>query len=359
MTYYISDKDPFDDPYFRFLSQLLERSSPELLGHFQIKIVTTSRKINDLEKKLDDLGEKRIDLIEKIYSNDKALDNYLKQLPQKPGTSKIQIIPELILTIGLSVLLFLGIIQVLGLEVEDISDIQELPKTIIAFAGAICINIAEKISIERHAEHNAEISNRNQLSDEEEENDLNQKKAFWKSMAEGEAPLWLAMIIVISETAFASSGLLSIIPRGEKNMMVVSFLGAGLAAIVNVALAWGIALRKSDWNRDYLDKYQKITEEHVETKQIAVASKAKIKAIDHKINELRKELKKRDKELRKEYRKWENLIKKRIQIKDIDTTEYYKYYDQIKLRYNNRFNVEEDKTEGESILTDNNKNGIL
>ncbi len=90
------------------------------------------------------------------------------------------------------------------------------------------------------------------------------KIPFWQLMKEGHPPFYLALVIVILEIAFATPGLLNLLPPSLSKQLLwqlVAMLGVGLAALVNVTLAWGKTLPKLENKEEKLkimDKIEKI-----------------------------------------------------------------------------------------------------
>ncbi|AFZ18380.1 hypothetical protein [Allocoleopsis franciscana] len=64
------------------------------------------------------------------------------------------------------------------------------------------------------------------------------------------------------ETCFVTPGLLSLFnPRvaSQWQAQILIITGAGLADLVNVELAWSIALVQLDWKRDFLQPKQQVS----------------------------------------------------------------------------------------------------
>lgn len=323
----IKDEELFNEPHSRYLATLLEPHAPELLHRWFWVVLPAAQKVYEEKENLEDLFIKREETSVEYASKQKLADSNLKRLPKEPQESWT----EVCLTIGLSIMLFLGLLEFLGGNIDTLAEGELEPKAVIALAGAICINIAEKSSIIRHAEHANEVKN---LQGEKEKL-LHEKKAFWQRFQEGESPLWLATTIVVFETAFASPGLITLLPPNIDGIFKFCvFLAAGLAALINVTLAWGLALKRSDWKQQFLAKKQQIDLENLELLKEAEGAKVRLKNIDEQISYRKNQYLQAWRNATKEHQRWERDVKQWIENTTFNSRENYPYYNHRKIEYN-------------------------
>ncbi|PSR18346.1 hypothetical protein C8255_07875 [filamentous cyanobacterium CCP3] len=320
IPYLGTDSEPFEDPYTRFLAELLEAHAPELLSRFRRVVVESARQLKHKEEYLQSLEEKKIQLVGELEAKSKALDHSLSQLPKEPSSTWV----EFGLTVGLSVLLFIGVLTLFEVQIRSAFDSRNYIKTIIALSAAICINLAERKTVEHHAQHNAEVKNErlSQMLDKADNSILSlsdDRRAFWSRIAEGESPIWLAGTIVVSETAFVSAGLLDLLVTAPWTLQAAAIIGASLAALINVALAWGMALEKASWKRDFLKKKQQIIVEQFENMQAAASADARLKEINENIEDLKRKIKNDRQDAAREYRRWERDLKGYLQVNSFNS----------------------------------------
>lgn len=76
---------------------------------------------------------------------------------------------------------------------------------------------------------------------------------FWQRIKSGDAAIWLSFAIVLMETAFAAPGLIGLLPPKlsvEPLFQLTVFAASGLAATINIMIAWGNSLLEIQWQQD-------------------------------------------------------------------------------------------------------------
>ena len=307
---YLGDiNSDFNDTHSNKLTTLLEKYAPELLSRLYGVVLMSALEVKEKEEELETLREQKIALEEDVARKDELYKQTLDKIPEKPGSRFFM--GELLLTFGLSILLFIGIYNIFGLVPQQASKLKNLPQTILALAGAICINLAEKNSIERHVEYHNEVKDEIQKNEEK-------KRPYWERMLAGEQPIFLAVFIVIAEMGFTASGLFTLIDD-DFFTRFTAVLGTSLAAVINVAQAWGLAIKKAKWKKDNLNKLDQINEEKIKIKSEAEADRAKLKGTERQIKNLETKIRILQKKATIEYIRWEKDLKRFMKVKPFDS----------------------------------------
>lgn len=261
------DKDALlDDPHTAPLAKLLEIGSPELYQRWFRQVLPAAYIVKQLEEDIkasqpeierlaEEVGALEEEVANQPHINPNPEDDFPRQAkPEKPKAEPW----EMALTVGLSLMLFLGIAAVLGIEVQGVT-IDQIPMLLFAIAGAVCINLAEFQGLYRFvfAYYRFE-PRRSNRDDERHANHL----PFWYHIRSGNPAVWISFTIVLLETLFAFLGLISQLPprlQASFGFQLTAFAAAALAATVNLVIAWGNALGMVQWvqaveeqDRDYL-----------------------------------------------------------------------------------------------------------
>ncbi|MEM9926698.1 MAG: hypothetical protein AAF915_23605 [Cyanobacteria bacterium P01_D01_bin.50] len=297
-------KSDFDETHSKKLANLLEKYAPELLSRMYGVVLAAAKQLKEEQEKLEKLKEKKIQLEENVARNEELYRQEVETIDKKPGSQFF--ILEIFLTFGLSILLFIGIYNVFGLVPQQASKLKNLPQTILSLAGAICINLAEKNSIERHVEYYNEVKN-------EIEKNGNYKRHYVSRFIAGEEPIWLATFIVLAEVAFVTTGLFTLVDDDFFTRLAAVF-GASLAAIINVSQSWGLAIKKSKWKRDCLGKLHEKYDKKSKIKSDAAADRAKLKETKRQIKNAEMEIKIYQKRAIIEYKRWEKDLKRFMKV---------------------------------------------
>lgn len=309
-----------------YFASLLKSHAPHYLHRWNWIVMPAFYHAEEGRKKLIELKNEKDDLLGKVSRNEALADANSEKIPTEPKG----VWYEEFLTIGLSLMLFLGLAQFFELEVSQIDSISDINVGhIMTSSGAVCINLGEKLSITRQARFQAEQRlSILELIDkvEEVEGTIKELNAFWRRLRRGDPSFWLAWIIVMFETAFATPGLLSVLPPTVSNSPYAFFVfvAAGLAALVNVTLSWGLALEQVIWEKRYLAIKQDIDRENIEFKAESEYAKARLKELSEEIKQAREEYQELKRSAEEVYDKWEQGIQGFIDIESMQPTEFFK-----------------------------------
>ena len=137
-----------------------------------------------------------------------------------------------VLSIGLSFMQFIAISsEILGVDLQNIEGNQCFLLLLSALA-AISLTFGAKEAISRWVKARGM---------------LNERVPVFLTLLKGDGLAWCCLVLVIGEACFAAPGLLSLLsPRlaSQTTFQVSAFCTAGLAAFVNVALAYSVALEE-------------------------------------------------------------------------------------------------------------------
>lgn len=252
------------------LAKILEYYKPELFQRWYWVVLAAAHKAKNAQQDLSTLEKEQEELSSKVSFMEAALD--IELLPQpKPEPWQI------LLTIGLSIMLFLGIAEFFGLEVQSITNDQFM-QFLLVLSGAVCMNLGEYIGILRIVKAVRRYDPKRSFSDD---NRHANSIPFWQRVKSGDAAIWLSFAIVLMETAFAAPGLIGLLPPKlsvEPLFQLTVFAAAGLAATINIMIAWGNALLEIQWEKNV----EEIRQRH---RQAFVSSESDSNLIDEVIIE--------------------------------------------------------------------------
>ncbi|MBD1892956.1 hypothetical protein [Coleofasciculus sp. FACHB-SPT9] len=246
----------FADSHTHPLAKLLEYSQQELFQRLYWVVLAATHRVRREEEELAKLRIEQENLAEKVGELEEAIatipevdsdsesDLIAIELPPKP------VPPEWHewLTVGLSLMLFLGITEFLGLDIQSLT-YEQTPLLILGLAGAICINLGEYNGLFGMVIGVRRSDPPRSFQDDQK---LANTIPFWVRIRTGDAATWISIAIVLLETFFAAPGLISLLPpKAAANPVwqMTVFAAAGLAALVNVVMAWGDALKEIHWEQ--------------------------------------------------------------------------------------------------------------
>jgi hypothetical protein len=148
----------------------------------------------------------------------------VKKLASESGAARF-------LPAGLAVMLIIGISEIFGIDLSSIEPGQYF-LLLLAVASGVALTFAGKRVVYLWVKSRGEAI-------------LGQNRPIWENIKRGDALAITSALIVLGEAAFATPGLLSLLPPSLSSNLLyqgVIFLTAGLAAFVNISLAWGVAL---------------------------------------------------------------------------------------------------------------------
>lgn len=139
------------------------------------------------------------------------------------------------LTTGLSFMLFVGISELLGIHFDDLKAEQTFI-IIISLIAAICLTLGVKLAIIPQAKAFLNYRPKGTLK--------LANNSLWEKIQNGELAIFFSFSTWIGETSLATPGLVRLLPHQLQSDLIFQgsmFAAAGFAALVNVAMAWGIA----------------------------------------------------------------------------------------------------------------------
>ena len=242
----------FQDEHTQALANYLQNEAPYLLQQWFWVVRALAIRAKQEREYLNELKLKQRSLEDMISKEatyaDPTFVGFFKRLrimptgknPQGKIQGKIQGKNRLMmaLSIGLSFQQFIAISQLLGVQLENIQ-LQDLTLLLLAGAAAISLTLAAKEGIIRWVRATRRA---------EPERIYPNGVPFWKRLQAGDTLCWCTILIVMGEAAFASPGFLALLPprlAAEVSYQVLAFLFSGLAAYINVFLAWGIGLEEN------------------------------------------------------------------------------------------------------------------
>jgi flagellar motility protein MotE (MotC chaperone) len=333
-----------EDLHLEPLNAILKQFCPDLYQQLRWVVLESARQAKREEPKLDELETQRENLTTEAAACEAAMDKVVEspspdftveEEPTEPWFTPI-------LTIGLSIMLFLGLCEYLGVKIYDLDWDQTIP-LLEALFGAVCINLGEKLAIETFVEsHRRYEPQRNHSDDEEMKNLI----PFWSRYASGDSAIWAATFIVVCEVGFATPGLISLLPPSASSsivMQLIALSAAGLAAVVNVFMAWGNAQAKINWRREKLTiqaaeqqwieaererlaQSEPISDEQREFRVRAAAAKSRLKVVEQRILAQQERLSDAKERARLEYERWEYAVKRWLSENEAKVERYRNSY---------------------------------
>lgn len=241
----------FRDEHTQALANYLQDEEPYLLQQWYWVVRALAVRARQEQAYLNELKLKRRSLEDLVYNQETYAEqpfvSFFKRLRIIPrgknpqGKSRLMIA----LSIGLSFQQFIAISELLGVQLENVQ-LKDLTLLLLAGAAAISLTFAAKEGIIRWVRATRQAEPLRIYPD---------IVPFWRRLQAGDALGWCTVLIVLGETAFASPGFLALLPprlAAEFSYQVVAFLFSGLAAYLNVFLAWGIGLEENAHQRGEL-----------------------------------------------------------------------------------------------------------
>ena len=234
----------FQDEHTQALATYLQNEAPYLLQQWfwvvralAVRAKQEPEYLNELKLKqrsLEEMSSKEATYADQTFA---GLFKRLRIMPtgkNPQGKNRLM----MALSIGLSFQQFIAISQLLGLQLENIQ-LQDLILLLLAAAAALSLTLAAKEGIIRWVRATRRA---------EPERIYPNGVPFWKRLQAGDTLCWCTILIVVGEAAFASPGFLALLPprlAAEFSYQILAFLFSGLAAYINVFLAWGIGLEEN------------------------------------------------------------------------------------------------------------------
>jgi hypothetical protein len=234
----ITKPTPFDSFCSRPLAALLWYGEPELLNRWYHVVLCAAYKYRAEEQEYQRLLNQQEETEAELGSLKGSLETALGEESASANSTNNY---QLALSLGLAFMLFLGISEYMGIEIQSITPDKYLLVGL-ALAAAVSLTLKAKTELVKFVK--ATRSNEPKRSFHDDERHKN-TVPFWERISTGDAAVWLSIAIVVFEMFFAAPGLLSLLPpklQTQPLFMLSAFVAAGLAALVNVISAWGTAL---------------------------------------------------------------------------------------------------------------------
>jgi hypothetical protein len=317
----------FRDEHTQALANYLQDEAPYLLQQWFWVVRTLATRARQERECLNELKLKQRSLEEVIYREDTDINQpfvsfglinisiFFKRLRMMPkGKGKHRLMTAL--SMGLSFQQFIAISELLGVQLGNVQ-LKDLILLLLSGAAAISLTFAAKEGIIRWVRATRRA---------EPEQTYPHIVPFWKRLQAGDTLCWCTILVVIGETAFASPGFLALLPprlAAELSYQVVAFLFTGLAAYINVFLAWGIGLEE---NADQRSGLPPVDAEYFEgSKQPSKPTRTTFKPSNikrlnglytHDIKEQKKVVRQAERLAGHAYQKWSREVKRLIKSKE-------------------------------------------
>jgi hypothetical protein len=224
--------------------EALSRYNPPLLEQFQFVVEPSAQQALMQRQRLEEMQAEYQPQITAYAAEKAGLENVLTTFElapqsQAPRALRRQKVAEdkrleLLINGGLSLMLGLGISHYLGIEVTKLHGTQYL-LLLLAFMAAIGITVGSKRAIVYWVVR---------MRSDEQAMSFPHQVAFWERLQAGDIVCYMSILIPMGETVFAGPGLLELLsPELAENLLTCmsTYMVAGLVAMLNVFLAWGIA----------------------------------------------------------------------------------------------------------------------
>jgi hypothetical protein len=247
----------FNDPNISPLIQVLREHNPGLLfGLTQIN--NSIARMSEIERSINETNRQYQEQMGLSAETQGALVNFpghrikepeviIRKPPTKPNHNQ----SELLLCVGLSFMLTLGICQFMGLEIPYIS-LQEFPLFVLSIITGISINLAEYLAIFRSS-----VSRRKLIKPED---------GFMVFLNDPFVLIYLLTIFL--EISIAVPGLVDLLPphlSSRLDFQITVYAAAGLAAFVNIYLAYSNSqaeiryqIELAEYEQDYIQELKEL-----------------------------------------------------------------------------------------------------
>jgi hypothetical protein len=295
---YCEGESLFEDRHTRPLGLFLQIFEPQLLMQWFASVAPASAEARKAAIALDDLRERKSELGVKLAD---LQAQYVDKSSSKDDSW------EWLLTVGLSLMLFFGIAQILHIDNVANLNPKKLPLFSLALIGAICLTAGAKLMVIYWVKATRSYEpTRTFLDDERHANIV----AWWWRVFYGDSAVWLSIAVVVLEIAFAGTGLVRLLPRHLRQQLLIevsAFIGAGIAALINVGLAWGKALEEIRLHKEYLTARSQ--EQELARRQAEVL-KVTLKEVTREVEKQERFVKHLRELAQHEHERWESAVKR-------------------------------------------------
>lgn len=324
---------PFDSTCSQRLAMLLQRYKPELLSRWRHVVLPASDKSKREEQEYQRLFNQKEEIEAELGSQKGSFESSLGEdsVINQNQTNNYQ----LGLSLGLSFMLFLGISEYVGVEIQSITP-DKIHLALLSLAAAVCITLAQKIGIIKFVKATRSYEPKRSFHDDERHKNT---IPFWQRIRQGDAAVWFSIAVVVFEMFFAAPGLISLLrPKQQAQFLfqLSVFVATGLAALVNVILAWGTALDEIRLAQEraerLIDPRQlEINERNRERRQSAEEAEAHLRVINERIKEQKLKVSNAEERSRLENQRWEFSVRKWERANPEKVEKFYEQYRQWQL----------------------------
>ena len=237
-----------DDPHTQEIASLLKEKYPHKFYELYHGDLNSTFEAKRAREKLYDIDVAKIASYEHLVrarANLQAIKAERGSVTRNPMDAIFLCIsgwrsPQNLSFIGLALLVFLSLLELIQIEILDIQG-DEVLLVSLALIASLCLTFAEQKGIELFVT----IFRREEMKRLKQ--DDYQPISLWRRLGYGDAPIFLTLLLVMGEVAFASGGLIHRLPMSLQTSMLwqgIVVAGCGLFAVANLILAWGEAYRK-------------------------------------------------------------------------------------------------------------------
>lgn len=306
----IAKPTPFDSFCSQPLAMLLQYSKPELLNRWYHVVLTAAYKYRTEEEEYQRLLNQKEEVETELGSWKGSFESSLGEDAVSNQTNNYQ----LVLSLGLSLMLFLGISEYFGLEIQNITPDKFL-LVLLSLAGAVCLTLGAKSGIVKFVKATRSYEPKRSFHDDER---YKNTIPFWERIRQGDAAVWISIAVILFEMFFAAPGLISLLsPKLQAQFLVQLsvFFATGFAALVNVILAWGTALYEIHLAQERAEmltdpRQREINERNRERRQNAQKAEAHLRVINERLNEQKLKVSDAKERARLEHQRWEFSVRK-------------------------------------------------
>jgi hypothetical protein len=314
----------FDNPHTRPLAIFLDTLEPQLLAQWYANVAPAAAEARKEAIALDELRLQKKEIAAKLADLEAISAHNFEESPRSQKQTYMHTANswEWLLSIGLSLMLFSGIAETLHIDEVQNLTAEQLPSFSLALLGAICLTAGAKLMVIRWVKATR--------SDEPKRSFYDDKRyanpvAFWSRIFSGDSAVWLSLVIIFLEIAFAGPGLISMLsPELQKQFLiqVSAYMGAGIAAVINVGLAWGTALEDIRSHNEYLLElstekvqqqelaWQQAQKRKLAAQQQAEATKVALKELVQELEEKKQFVQDLRHRAQQEHKRWEATVKR-------------------------------------------------
>lgn len=315
----------FDHPHTRPLAEFLHTWEPQLLAQWYASVAPSAAEARKAAIALEELRREKNEVAAEVAALEALCTQYEEESQRwnrqstREQTEKNW---EWLLSVGLSLMLFFGIAQILSIDPENLT-FQEMPLFSLALLGAICLTLGAKLMIIRWVKATRSYEPKRSFYDDGR---YANPVAFWWRIFSGDTAVWLSLAIILLEIAFAGPGLIRLLPpdlRKHLLIQVSAFIGTGIAASINIGLAWGTALNEIRSQTEHLEQqlttgtqqqfvWLQIYKRKFETRKQVEITKVLCDELIREVEEQKQSVQYLEKIAQREHERWEATVRKRF-----------------------------------------------